>query len=109
MGRSDPALNYLKQYGYSVVRLPRADLPPGSLLEREGGDLVDLGGLEAVFQAGDNAAPKVHRQQRVGDRPGHIKTTLSLGLGLSLLGQFLKALGGTTVGLEGEFKQAKTL
>jgi hypothetical protein len=109
MGRSDPALNYLKQYGYSVVRLPRADLPPGSLLERDGGDLVDLGGLQSVFQAGDTAAPKVHPNERVVDMSGHIKTTLSLGLGLSLLGQFLKALGGTTVGLEGEFKQAKTL
>ena len=93
MGRSDPALNYLKQYGYSVVRLPRADLPPGSLLERDGGDLVDLGGLESVFQAGDTAAPKVHPNERVVDMSGHIKTTLSLGLGLSLLGQFLKGVG----------------
>ena len=54
-------------------------------------------------------APKVHPNERVVDMSGHIKTTLSLGLGLWLLGQFLKALGGTTVGLEGEFKQAKTL
>ena len=34
MGHSDPALTYLKQYGYSVVRLPRADIKPLLLVLR---------------------------------------------------------------------------
>lgn len=109
MGRSDPALTYLKQYGYSVVRLPRADLPPGSLLERDGSDLVDLGGLDSVFLQGDTPPPRPTLNERVGQMSGHITTTLSLGLGLSLLGQFLKAFGGTSAGLEAQFKQAKTM
>lgn len=109
MGRSDPALTYLKQFGYSVVRLPRADLPPGLLLEREGRDLVDLGALETVFVKGDTAPPAVRTDEPAAQFSGEIKTTLSLGLGLSLLEQFLRAFGGSTVGLEAQFQQAKSL
>ena len=109
MGSSDPALTYLKDYGYSVIRLPRADIPPGLLLEMDGKELVDLGGLETVFVAGDTAAPAITRDEPAAQIAGHVKTTLSIGLGLSLLGQFLKAFGGATVGLEAQFQQAKTL
>ncbi len=109
MGRSDPALTYLKQYGYSVVRLPRADIPPGLLLERDGRDLVDLGALETVFEAGDTGPPKPKLDEPAAQLSGQIRTTLSVGLGLSLLGQFLRAFGGATAGLESQFQQAKTL
>jgi hypothetical protein len=109
MGRSDPALTYLKQYGFSVVRLPRADIPPGLLLERDGRDLIDLGGLETVFVAGATAAPKITVDEPASQISGQITTTLSLGLGLSLLEQFLRAFGGSSAGLEAQYQQAKTL
>jgi hypothetical protein len=109
MGRSDPALTYLKQYGFSVVRLPRADIAPGLLLEREGRELLDLGGLETVFVKGDTDPPPVRRDEPAAQFSGEIETTLSLGLGLSLLEQFLRAFGGSTVGLEAQFQDAKTL
>jgi hypothetical protein len=109
MGRSDPALTYLKQYGFSVVRLPRADLPPGLLLEREGRELLDLGGLETVFLKGDTEPPPVRRDEPAAQFSGEIKTTLSVGVGLSLLEQFLRAFGGSTVGIEAQFQDAKSL
>ena len=109
MGRSDPALTYLKQYGFSVVRLPRADIPPGLLLEREGRELLDLGGLETVFLKGDTDPPTVRRDEPAAQFSGEIRTTLSLGLGLSLLEQFLRAFGGSTVGLEAQFQGARSL
>jgi hypothetical protein len=109
MGRSDPALTYLKQYGFSVVRLPRADIPPGLLLERDGRDLTDLGGLETVFVAGNTTTPKITLDEPAAQLSGQIRTTLSLGLGLSLLEQFLRAFGGSSAGLEAQYQQAKSL
>ena len=109
MGRSDPALTYLKEYGFSVVRLPRADIPPGLLLERDGRDLIDLGGLETVFVAGSTPRPEISLDEPSSQLSGHIRTTLSIGLGLSLLEQFLRAFGGSSAGLEAQYQQARSL
>src|SRR5256885_5879483 len=106
MGHSDPALTYLKQYGYSVVRLPRADITPLLLLAPEGKSLNRLGAVHSLFQAGVVQLPEVKENTPAADIKGSIKTTVSLGLGLSLLGNFLQAMGGKAFGLDVAYKKA---
>jgi hypothetical protein len=109
MGHNDPALSYLKHYGYSVVRLPRADIRPLLLVEREGKDLSRLGATETVFIPGVKPLPRIQEDVRAADIKGSIKTTLSLGLGLALLKNFLEAFGATGAGLDLAYTKAKTV
>jgi len=109
MGRSDPALTYLKQYGYSVVRLPRADISPLLLVQREGRDLSRLGPADTLFIPGSKPLPKVSVDVKAADIKGSVKTTLSLGVGLALLKNFLSAFGGEGAGLDLAYNKAKTV
>jgi hypothetical protein len=109
MGHSDPALTYLKQYGYSVVRLPRGDIKPLLLVERDGRELSQLGPVDTVFIPTSKPLPKIRRDVPAADIKGSIKTTLSLGLGLTLLKNFLAAFGATGAGLDLAYSKAKTV
>jgi len=46
---NDPSITYLKDYGYSILRLPRRDFRPLQILARQGRDLVPLGELATVM------------------------------------------------------------
>lgn len=109
MGHSDPALTYLKQYGYSIVRLPRADIKPLLLVERQGKELSRLGPADTLFLAGTKPYPRIQADVTAADIKGSIKTTLSLGLGLALLKNFLEAFGATGAGLDLAYNKAKTV
>lgn len=109
MGHKDPALTYLKDYGYAVVRLPRADIDPLLLVQRDGKELSRLGPIDTLFIKADVPIPKISRDVAAADIKGSIKTTLSLGLGLSLLGNFLKAFGASGAGLDLAYRRARTV
>jgi hypothetical protein len=51
---SDPWVEHMKGYGYSIVRLPKADVKPLLLLSSQGKILDRLGDLTTVFVAGGN-------------------------------------------------------
>lgn len=92
----DPLLSMLKAFGYSVVRLPRADLAPLRLLARLARDLEDVGPLEALLRPGPHVPPP----HVTTDRPspalsGLHSSSLDAGLGLSLLASLLASLGGS--------------
>lgn len=109
MGNSDPLLTYLKSFGYSVVRLPRTDLRPLQLLVREDTRLTRLGDLTAVLLPGERAPiPTITDNVTAADISGERTRDLSLGVGLSILGGVIGAMGGSTVGLDAGYKQAKT-
>jgi hypothetical protein len=109
MGDSDPLLTYLKSFGYSVVRLPRTDLRPLQLLVRAETRLTRLGDLSAVLQPGGRAPlPPLTENVAAANISGERTRDLSLGVGLSILGNVIGAMGGSTVGLEAGYKQAKT-
>ncbi len=71
MGKKDPALTYLKSYGYSVVRLPRQDILPGQIFARRNNDLSERGSLANVFTPGSVPLPKI-RHDVVAADPGRI-------------------------------------
>ena len=110
MACSDPYLTYLKEAGYNVVRLPKADVRPGQILTRNGKNLTRLGDLSDVLSGGNGAPfPKLLSDGPVADLSGRKSGELSFGVGLSLLGTIIGALGGSKVGLDVKYERAKTV
>jgi hypothetical protein len=109
MGDSDPLLTYLKSLGYSVVRLPRTDLRPLQLLVRAETRLTRLGELQTVLPPGGRAPlPSISENVAAANVSGERTRELSLGVGLSILGNVIGAMGGSPVGLDAGYKQART-
>lgn len=107
---NDPIVGYLKAVGYNVIRLPRRDFKPLQILTRQGKDLVNLGDLTTVLVAGANAQNPVTKvDEPTTTISGKTTNKLSLGVGLSILGSFLGAMGGGKLGLEAKYNSAKSL
>ena len=111
MGCSDPAITYLRHYGYSVVRLPKADLACLELLADAGGrELERFGRLDTVLVAGGQTAlPPVTADVQAASISGERSGELSVGVGLSVLGGVLAAMGGSKLGLDVSFKRATSV
>lgn len=107
---TDPFLTFLKAYGYSVVRLPKTDIRPLQLLTRQGKNLERLGDLATVFVAGSNIPlPPLRENARAANISGQRTADISLGLGLSVLGNILGAMGGSKLGLDTQYSRATTV
>src|SRR5262245_27574332 len=60
MSRPDKSISFLKDAGYCVLRLPRADSRPlQTLLRTAKKDLIRLGELETITIAGTNKLPSI--------------------------------------------------
>jgi len=105
---SDQSIKYLQSFGYCVVRLPKADLRPLQLLAKQGDDLDRLGEVPSLLVAGSHIPlPPITSTPAItisGQRTGD----LSIGVGISVLGNVIGALGGSKLGLDGQYKQAKS-
>ena len=109
--RPDAAVNFLQNLGYSLVSLPRADLKPGqTLLRTNKKELTRLGDLSTIIapEAGqfpplstDNIAPS--------GLSGKESSSVDLSIGVSILGSILKALSGSTLGVDAAFKNTKSV
>jgi hypothetical protein len=107
---NDPVVGYLKGVGYNVVRLPRRDFKPLQILSRQEKDLVSLGDLPTLLVAGESAPiPVVKENEPTTTISGRTTSNLSLGVGLSILGGFLGAMGGGKLGLDLKYKGANSL
>jgi len=109
MGCSDPYLTYLKQFGYNVVRLPKTDVRPGQLLTHNGRDLTRLGEIADVLASKTAAAPQILADRKAADLSGKQTGELSLGIGLSILGTVIGALGGSKLGLDLKYEKATSV
>lgn len=106
----DRFINYLKEYGYNVVRLPKSDVRPLQILTRQGRDMDRLGDLITVLVPGENVAlPKVSENAHAANISGQRTSDLSLGIGLSILGSIIGAMGGSTLGLDAKYKEARSI
>lgn len=105
----DPFVTYLKSFGYNAIRLPRASVSPLQVLAKSGKDLTWLGDLADVFQVQTaEALPPIERDSVASGISGQRSGEVSIGLGLSLLGGIISALGGSKIGLEVGYKRAKS-
>ena len=107
---SDPFLNSLKSFGYSVVRLPKTNIRPLQVLTKRGKDLERLGEITTLLVQGPAATlPTVKENQQAANISGQRTGDLSFGVGLSILGSVIGAMGGSKLGLDAQYKQAKTV
>jgi hypothetical protein len=110
MSRPDQSITFLRSFGYSIFRFPRAGAQPLELLYRDGKDLTRLGGLPDLVTAGAVPLPGIQREDRPGiDIEGKETSKMNLSIGLSILGSFIGALGGGSLGLQTAFSKAKTV
>ena len=110
MSRPDQSITFLRSYGFSVFRFPRASAQPLELMHREGKDLTRLGMVPDLVTAGDVAAPAVRRDGSPGiDIEGKETSKVNVAIGLSILGSFIGALGGGKLGLDTAFNKARTV
>lgn len=106
---SDPALTYLNQYGYNVVRLPRAGIEPLDVLGREGG-LERLGPLPAFVES-TVPVPVVNGPAAVSNLNGKRTENLDLAIGLKLLMDFLGGMANAAglPSLKVQFARARSV
>src|SRR5262249_52769234 len=106
----DPTLDLLTAYGYNVVRLPKADIRPLQILVRRGRELDRLGELTTLLRVGTNVpVPPIEQDVPAASISGQRTSDLKLGIGLSVLGNVLAAMGGSKLRLDVEYKQARTV
>jgi hypothetical protein len=106
---NDPFLTYLKYFGYNVIRLPKTDVKPLQVLSRNGKDLNRLGDLTALLISGTNIhPPPIKENARAANISGQRTGDLSIGVGLSIIGSIIGAMGGSKLGLDVKYEQAKT-
>jgi hypothetical protein len=104
---NDPFITYLKQSGFNAIRLPRRDFAPLQLLIGGGKELTSLGMLGTVISG--PALPVLHRDAPVAPISGQQTGKLSVGVGLTLLGSIIGALGGNKIGLDAKYQMARSL
>jgi hypothetical protein len=105
---SDPFLTSLKAFGYSVVRLPKADIRPLQVLVRRGKELDRLGQIDTLFVQGAAAAiPPATLDRQAANISGQRTGEMNAGVGVSILGNVIGAMGGSTIGLDVQYKAAK--
>ena len=110
MSCNDPYVKTLRDFGYNVIRLPRADVRPLQLLARQGDSLERIGELTTVLRAGENIPlPRISENTRVASVSGGRTGDLSLGIGLTILGSVIGAMGGSKLGLDLKYQQAKSV
>ena len=110
MSCSDPYLNTLRRQGYNVVRLPKADIRPLQLLAKRGDALDRIGELVTVLPAGGPVPlPPVTADTPAASLSGQQSGDLSLGIGLSILGTVIGAMGGSKLGLDLKYQNAKSV
>jgi hypothetical protein len=109
MGNSDPLLTYLKSFGYNVIRLPRTDIQPLQVLVKEDTRLTRLGDLATILRPGTQVAlPRLKENVAAANISGERTRDLSIGVGLSILGSVIGAMGGSKLGLDVTYKNART-
>ena len=105
---SDPMLQALKAINYLVVRLPKADLHPLHIVSRDGKNLVRLGDIGNVFKKESVSPPAIQSGDPQANINGSRTGSLKIGLGLSVLGNIIGAMGGSKLGLDLAYKNVKS-
>jgi hypothetical protein len=79
-------------------------------MHREGKDLTRLGVVLDLMIAGEAPLPGVRRDTSPGiDIEGKETSKVNIAIGLSILGSFIGALGGSKLGLDAAFNRARTV
>jgi hypothetical protein len=105
---SDKSTTFLRGLGYNVVRHPSADLAPLSLIGRQNGESVRLGPLNLLITNPPGPLPTVTTDTPAADINGQVSAKIDLGIGASILGTLIGAMGGT-IGVNVSYTDARKL
>ena len=72
----DPALGYLNDFGYNVVRLPCADIRPLDLIGRHRGSVERIGRLDQLLTPSKNLLPTIRWNCPVSGLEGQLSNQL---------------------------------
>ncbi len=109
---SDPLVELFKKHGYSVVRVPKADLEPLEMLTQSGKDLVRQGRLTDVMGADpENPVPTlpISRNVPLPNFSGTVTAGLGMQVGLTIFGGIMSLLGGSKDRLNAGYRGARTI
>lgn len=111
MARPDPFLTLLQDIGFLPTRMPRADVNPLNMVEQDGKDLNLMGDLTnaMVSPNGVTAPPIVQDIQAAQQIQGQKSAQVKFGIGVTILGNILKAITGQNLGISAAFQNAATM
>lgn len=102
----DEATTYLKGLGYNVIRVPQQGIEPLQLIGRQKKMVSVLGPLNLLVTNPPGELPPITRNQAAADINGRSSSRLSLGLGATILGNIIGAMGGN-LGVNVDYTDAK--
>jgi hypothetical protein len=107
---NDPLFSLLRSFGYNTVRLPRATIKPLQMFAKKKRQSYPLGSISSVFKTREDVfLPTITENQKASNISGKQSGELSLGVGFSILNSILSAFGGSAIGLDVAYKQARTI
>lgn len=110
MACKDKSISFLKSFGYNVIRLPKADFAPLQMFVSTKGTLQPLGNISSVLIPGENVKlPDIKKDTPVAAMNGQKTSDLSLGIGLNILSNIIGAMGGSNLGLDAAYKNARSV
>lgn len=104
---NDKRLSFLKERGYSVIRHPNADVRPLGLIGVQDKTPIYLGPLNLLITNPPGPLPPVTKDTPAADLNGKASSSLKLGIGLSILGNLIGAMGGGNLAANLNFTNAK--
>jgi hypothetical protein len=91
---TDKSTTFLRGLGYNVVRHPAADLVPLSLIGRQNNETIRLGPLNLLIKNPPGPLPQVTADTPAADINGQVSAKIDIGIGASILGTLIGAMGG---------------
>lgn len=91
---TDPLADLLKSYGYNLVALPKPDIEPLQILEKNGRSLSRAGHIKDLFKRGDTLLPRSKRNIPIVKELQNKKSSgINAKIGVNILANFLKPMG----------------
>lgn len=97
--------DYLAAFGYGTFALPKAGVPPLTLLAKRGGRLSPIGPLAVTFPPGTAPLPLIDRHV-AAPVSGARSRGVDASIGLDVLGAAIGALSGSTLGVKAAYNKA---
>ncbi|MGH9320381.1 MAG: hypothetical protein ACRD3V_10930, partial [Vicinamibacteria bacterium] len=108
MACGDPSTRFLKNLGYNVVKHPRMGIRPLELIGRQNKAVTRLGVIEQLVTQSDSARPAIFENEPAANVNGQTSASITLGIGLNILGTILSAMGGN-LGINATYTNARKI
>lgn len=105
----EPFVDYLRDLGFHVILIPKADVTPLELLAKNGPHVDRIGKLDSILEAPNKRLPKVKMNIQAANIAIRKVEHVRLNLGISILDNIIAAMGGSRLGISGIYNQARTL